>query len=176
MDEINNEQFTFFWGQSDNWRCFSQWFSCEFTLNNVSFNCAEQAMMFSKARMFHDYEIADKIMKTNSPADHKKLGRKVKGFDKKSWDQIARRLVYIINLAKFTQNPTCLDVLLQTIGTTLVEASPYDKIWGIGLAADNPAALDRSRWLGENWLGEVLTSIRDNITKGNLVNTVCIPF
>ena len=64
------------------------------------------------------------------------------------------------NYAKFTQNPDLLKTLIDTIGTTLVEASPYDKVWGIGLAEDDPKALNRETWEGTNWLGEVLTDLR----------------
>lgn len=173
---MEQEQFVFFWGhERGDYRCFSQWYPCNIYLNDVAFDCAEQAMMFSKARMFQDFEIADQIMKTNNPSRQKRLGRKVKNFDDENWKRVARRIVYVINMAKFTQNPACLDVILQTQGT-LVEASPYDKLWGIGLSANEPRALDRNKWLGFNWLGEVLTEVRNNIQQGKLIQTLCLPF
>ncbi len=179
VDELLDgpEKFTLFWGhERGNWRCFSQWFPCEFTLNNITFNCAEQAMMYCKAQLFHDDEILEKVMETDNPSRQKRLGRKVKGFNNEKWKQVARRAVYINNLAKFTQNPKCLDVLFQAVGTTIVEASPYDPLWGIKLGPNEPNALIREKWQGHNWLGEVLTALMNNILNGRLVAASSLPF
>jgi len=155
------EKFTLFWGG-----VFSQWYPSVIKYDNgMVFNCAEQAMMWEKAILFGDEKIAKEIMITIYPSGQKALGRKVSGFDKKRWEKMAREIVYKINEYKFKQNLKLMKVLLDTIGTTIVEASLYDKIWGIGLGKNNPDALDRTKWKGTNWLGQVLTDLRDNILK-----------
>ncbi len=157
------EKFTFFYGGE-----FSQWYNSPMTVKGVFFNCAEQAMMMEKAILFNDNEACNKIMKTDDPVKQKFIGRHVKGFDKKVWESVAREIVYYNNLCKFTQNPKLLKVLLDTVGTTLVEVSPTDKIWGIGLAEYNPRALVKKYWKGLNWLGMEITRVRDNIMTGRL--------
>lgn len=155
------EKFTFFW-KSDS--PFSQWHTARFTIDGIEFNCAEQYMMFMKAKLFNDEEIMTKILKQKSPMQHKALGRMVKGFKNDIWEKECIDIVYRGNLAKFTQNPELLEALLRTKGTTLVEASPLDKIWGVGLAEDNPKIKHRQNWKGKNLLGEILTRIRDELS------------
>lgn len=155
------EQFTFFWAGP-----FSQWHRCKFTVDGVTYNCAEQYMMHQKALFFEDTETAKKIMATSSPKAQKALGREVTPFDAGKWDGVARDVVLRGNLAKFKQNPDLLALLMATKGTTLVEASPYDKIWGIGLKESDPKAKDRATWRGKNWLGQVLTAARELFEKG----------
>lgn len=152
------ETFTLFWHGP-----FSQWHACEFEVDGVKYNCAEQYMMAEKARVFGDDESLAKIMEATSPKVQKALGRKVKNFDPNLWTAACKDIVCRGNYAKFSQNPELLGKLFDTRGTTLVEASPYDKIWGIGLGPDNPDAKDRSKWKGTNWLGEVLTSVREKL-------------
>jgi ribA/ribD-fused uncharacterized protein len=103
------------------------------------------------------------IMKATNPNMQKRLGRSVKNFDASHWEHICQQIVYDANYAKFNQNAHLKRTLLATRGTTLVEASPVDPIWGIGLAEDDPRALNRDTWLGQNLLGEILTRIRDGI-------------
>lgn len=152
------EKFTLFWGGP-----FSQWLPCTFTIDEIEYNCTEQYMMAEKARFFQDNESLEKIMKSNSPRSQKAYGRKVKNFNAESWSAYAKSVVFKANMAKFSQNKNLLNELFKTKGTTLVEASPYDKIWGIGLSEDNPDTLDRSKWRGTNWLGEVLNDVRDKL-------------
>lgn len=154
------EQFTFFWHGP-----FSQWHGCRFKVDAVAYNCAEQFMMAQKAVLFHDEESLGKIMATANPRIQKGLGRKVRGFNPGKWQAQARDIVYRGNWAKFTQNADLRELLLATRGTTLVEASPSDTIWGIGLGEDDPRAADRQTWRGTNWLGEVLTRVREDILK-----------
>lgn len=154
------EQFTFFWNGP-----FSQWYPSPFVIDGKKYNCAEQYMMAEKARLFGDKEAERAIMKTKSPREQKALGRKVKNFNVDKWNSVAKYVVYKANMAKFTQDEELQRVLFETEGTTLVEASPYDKIWGIGLAEDDHRALVRGTWQGKNWLGEVLTSVRDELLK-----------
>lgn len=157
------EKFTFFWKSESP---FSNWYPAEFSIDGRKFNCSEQYMMYGKAILFKDEEMAEEILEAKSPGRQKDLGRKVRGFKHEIWQQNAREIVYKANEAKFSQNENLLKCLLKTKGTTLVEASPVDPIWGIGLAEDNPKARDRRKWRGKNWLGEVLTKLRDDILEG----------
>lgn len=158
--DSSEERFTFFWHGP-----FSQWYPSKFTVENITFNCAEQYMMGNKAALFDDQHIYTKIMTANNPSDQKRFGRAVRNFDAERWDAVAKKVVYVGNRHKFTDNPDLMKLLLGTAGTTLVEASPYDRIWGIGLAESDPRAKSRSTWLGTNWLGEVLTELRDDFIK-----------
>jgi len=161
------EEFTLFWNG-----IFSQWYMCKFVVDGVEYNCAEQYMMASKARLMDNKKYEDLIMNAKHPREQKKLGRAIPDFDIKEWNIIAKDKVFIANYAKFTQNPELLTELMYTRGTTLVEASPYDKIWGIGMGGDDPRALDRNTWQGTNWLGEVLTHVRLHIGHEKLLNTI----
>jgi ribA/ribD-fused uncharacterized protein len=152
--------FTFFFTEASP---FSQWYPCRFEANGVTFNCAEQYMMHGKALLFDDADVAAEILEAFHPRQHKALGRKVKNFDNSTWTRERMRIVKDGNRAKFTQNAELLDVLLATKGTTLVEASPYDKIWGIGLGEKDPRANDPAQWQGKNLLGIVLTELRDEL-------------
>ena len=154
------EKFTFFWETRSP---FSQWHPSDFTLEGIQFNCAEQYMMYKKAQLFEDKQIAEQILLTKKPRDQKALGRRVRNFDSDTWNNHCKQIVYEANHAKFTQNEALKEALLATTGTELVEASPYDKIWGIGLTAEDPDAQDRSKWQGTNWLGEILTQVREDI-------------
>ena len=134
--------------------------------------------MYSKAILFNDKATAQLILNSHSPSEQKALGRKVKNFDERIWDRYAKAIVFVGNLAKFSQNPELYDQLKATTGTTLVEASPYDRIWGIGLNADHPDANDVKLWRGHNWLGYTLTILRDmmaadpnyRLTVGEIMN------
>ena len=155
------EEFVFFWGGK-----FSQWYKADMVIYGVKYNCCEQYMMAEKARLFEDDEIESKIMESKNPKEQKALGRKVKNFDPERWDSVARDVVYEGNYAKFNQNKDCLEELFQTGEKTIVEASPYDKIWGIGLAGDDPRAANRSTWRGTNWLGIAIMKARENLKLG----------
>ena len=150
-------KYTFFFAESSP---FSQWYRCTFVVEGVQFMCAEQAMMHGKAKLFGDDEIAAKIMAAGHPKTHKALGRKVRGFDDKIWAVKRLEIVKTTSLAKFGQNPELAAILLKTAPSELVEASPFDKIWGIGLGADDPKAQDPRKWRGQNLLGKVLTEVR----------------
>ena len=154
------EKFTFFWSGP-----FSNWHPSPFEIDGVMYNCSEQWMMAEKARLFEDKESLSKILSAADPQDQKAYGRRVKNFDKVKWEKIAKDVVYEGCHAKFTQNPDLKEALLNTEGTTLVEASPEDFIWGIGLRKTDSSALDRATWLGQNWLGEVLTKLRNDLIK-----------
>ena len=155
------EKFTFFWNGP-----FSQWHRSNFIIDDATYMTAEQFMMAAKARLFGDTETLKEIMETTSPKEQKALGRKVANFDEGIWNSKARDLVYEGNHAKFSQDKDLLEKLFATKGTTLTEASPYDKIWGIGLAEGDPLTLHRITWKGKNWLGEVLTKVREDLFAG----------
>lgn len=152
------EKFTFFWSGP-----FSNWYPAPLKIDDIVYNCSEQHMMAEKTRMFGDIETLNKIMSAVDPRDQKRYGRQVKGFDKEKWDAIARNIVFKGCYAKFTQNNDIKQALLATVGTTLVEASPEDRIWGIGLHKSDPKAQNRDTWRGTNWLGETLTKVREKI-------------
>jgi ribA/ribD-fused uncharacterized protein len=153
-----NEKFTFFWHGP-----FSQWYMSDFVVNGIKYNCAEQYMMCGKARLFEDWNSFGQILQLTSPKQMKILGRGIRGFDKSHWEIYAKEIVYDGNKAKFEQNRSLHDQLMATEGSTLVEASPYDSIWGIGLSEKDPRALNRAEWLGTNWLGEILTKLREDL-------------
>ncbi len=157
------EKFTLFYGGP-----FSQWLACKFTVDGVDYNCAEQYMMAQKASLFRDYAMLDRIMATSDPSTQKALGKQVLDFDKATWEAVARDVVMRGSLAKFTSSPRLLADLMHTAGTLLVEASPTDKIWGIGLGQHDPDCYDRSKWRGDNWLGQVLTDLRENLMMARL--------
>jgi ribA/ribD-fused uncharacterized protein len=152
-------EFTYFWGE---WP-FSQWSPADFTVDGIRYNCNEQWMMAEKARLFGDTENEKLILETDSPREQKKLGKMVTPFDADRWNVVARLAVLIGNRHKFDQMPDAKEALMKTKGTLLVEASPYDVIWGIGLN-DFDAKCGKP-WRGTNWLGEVLTKLREEYEK-----------
>jgi ribA/ribD-fused uncharacterized protein len=153
-----HDKFVFFYGGP-----LSQWYPSKFTIDGVNYNTAEQFMMAKKAEYFDDQDALSKILKTNDPAEQKAIGRTVKNFDKEAWDAVSRGYVYQGNIAKFKQNEDLKKYLLSTEDKELVEASPYDKIWGIGLSTSNPDRFDKSKWKGTNWLGETLMKVRSDL-------------
>lgn len=156
-----DEIFEYFWETKSP---FSQWHPSSFKVNGVEFQTAEHYMMYGKAMLFGDLEVAQKILVTTIPRDIKALGKAVKGFSDRKWNPAKIQIVYDASQAKFEQNPELLDILLATKGKTLVEASPYDRIWGIGLAKEHEDALNRDTWKGENLLGKILTELRYKLT------------
>lgn len=154
------ETFTYFYRSGSP---FSQWYPCNFTVDEMGFNCAEQYMMYGKALLFKDEGTARQILRARTPREQKELGRKVSGFNDSEWSAHCRDIVYQGNREKFLQNEELLKLLLNTKGTTLVEASPTDRIWGVGLAENDHRIHSRRTWRGTNWLGEVLTQLRDDL-------------
>jgi len=156
------EKFTFFWKSES---VFSNWYLANFELEGIQYNCVEQYMMYQKALLFDDTEIAEKILQTKKQGAQKALGRQVSKFNDDVWRANCKQIVYDGNRAKFLQNENLLKRLLKTRKTTLVEASPVDAIWGIGLSEHDPKAHIRAKWRGKNWLGEVLTNLREDLMK-----------
>ena len=123
-------------------------------------------MMYHKAVLFLDREVALKILEVSNPKEQKKLGRIVKNFHESTWNYYRSAIVYWGNKKKFTQNPSLHAELMSTVGTTLVEASPYDKIWGVGLSSKDVRIKNRNNWQGQNLLGEILTALRTRLNGG----------
>ena len=126
--------------------------------------------MYGKAVLFGDRARAASILSAATPKEMKALGRAVEGFDPDVWELFRAGIVTTGSYAKYTQNPNLCTTLMATRGTTLVEASPYDKVWGIGLAENDPRSRDRSQWRGLNLLGQVLTRVREAIAFEQSVN------
>lgn len=162
-------KFLFFWGHqpskdgSITASCFSQWWRSPFVVNGLRYATAEHWMMAKKAELFQDEEIAARILDAKSPAEVKKLGRLVKRFDAAHWDKHKYSIVMEGNYHKFTQDASLKAFLLGTKERVLVEASPVDPIWGIGLAADDDKAENPLLWRGENLLGFALMEVRDKL-------------
>ncbi|GAB2768208.1 hypothetical protein HNQ93_000130 [Hymenobacter luteus] len=143
--------------------CFSQWWLADFVVDGCTYHSAEQWMMAEKARLFADEHTLTRILAAKSPAEAKKLGREIKGFVPALWDEHKYAIVVTGNRHKFGQNQPLADFLLSTKDRVLVEASPVDAIWGIGLAADHPEAENPAKWHGENLLGFALMEVRDEL-------------
>lgn len=158
---MSSESFLFFWSGP-----FSQWHPSPFTLGGVTYNCAEQYMMAGKARLFGDSVREQLIMANAAPDVQQSLGREVAGFDPDVWAAHARSIVYRGSMAKYQQNADLREHLLATGTRILVEASATDRVWGIGLRATDPRAKHRNTWRGTNWLGEILTQVRDELAAG----------
>ena len=155
-------QYTFFWKG-----LLSNWATSPFTVDGIQFNCGEQYMMFSKALLFNDAEMMAEIMLATSPRIQKQLGRKVENFDNEKWMSVCQDIMVYGLYEKFKQNAMHREVLLNTGDTEIVEASPEDIIWGVGLSEEDPRILDKSRWLGKNYLGIVLMRVRDKLREEN---------
>ena len=154
MKETN--QYYLFWKHQ-----FGQWTLRDFQdPDGINYNCCEQYMMYKKAQLFSDLEIAQKILKESNPSNQQKMGREIKNFDPIIWDNHKIGIVLYGNYLKFTQHKDLKERLLATENKTLAEASPYDLIWGIGFRATDEKALDEKNWKGKNLLGKTLMLVR----------------
>jgi ribA/ribD-fused uncharacterized protein len=171
---LNESDFVFFWGhearmENNPEACLSQWWHCDFEVDGVWYNCAEQYMMAQRALRFDDMAVYQQIMASYSPMEQKKLGRKVAGFDAETWNATRYGIVVEGNKAKFIQNPPLGEYLLSTRDKILVEASPKDTIWGIGLSKEDEDAIHPNRWKGQNLLGFALMEVRDYIANSTTI-------
>ena len=144
--------------------CFSQWWPCRFVIDDVPFVTAEQFMMAGKARLFGDREMLQKILAEPNPSKAKALGRQVRGFDETIWAKHRFALVAFGSHAKFSQDAALEAHLRSTGDAILVEASPRDRLWGIGLGRDNPLVTEPAKWRGQNLLGFALVHAREVLT------------
>ncbi|KPI29444.1 Conserved hypothetical protein CHP02464 [Actinobacteria bacterium OV320] len=143
--------------------CLSQWWPSPFVVDGVTYATAEHWMMAGKARLFEDAEAERRALAAASPAQAKKEGRLVRGFDETTWQRERFRIVVEGSVHKFASQPGLRAFLLSTGEQVLVEASPMDRVWGIGLAADDEAAMDPQRWRGPNLLGFALMEARERV-------------
>lgn len=153
--------------------CLSQWWMEDFYTMVDSYLYMEQYMMAGKAQLFGDEERRKEILACSDPKQIKVLGRKVRGFDQVVWDKFKYAIVLNGNWCKFSQNRELREFLLSTGDSVLVEASPYDRIWGIQLSADTPEAQNPFRWRGENLLGFALMEVRDELRKVRKNEMLC---
>jgi ribA/ribD-fused uncharacterized protein len=164
----NKYEYVFFW-KTDKHNmskgCFSQWQESYFRVNDYEYNCAEQYMMGQKALLFNDEETFERILSAVNPREIKSLGREVKNFDSKTWDEEKYSIVLNGNFYKFTQNTAMMEILVSTGSKILVEASPLDKIWGVGIAEDNENICNPNYWKGKNLLGFALMELREEVNK-----------
>ncbi|MDG9720490.1 NADAR family protein [Streptomyces sp. DH24] len=143
--------------------CLSQWWPSPFTVDGVTYGTAEHWMMAGKARLFGDAEAQRRVLAAQHPAEAKKAGRLVRDFDEATWERERFGLVVEGSVHKFTAHADLRAFLLSTGDRVLVEASPVDRVWGIGLAADDEAATDPERWKGPNLLGFALMEARTRL-------------
>lgn len=167
---FTRDDFVFFWGHTarkerDMKRCLSQWYPAPMVANGIYYNCMEQYLMAAKARTFGDDATLAEIMTEHRQMAIKRLGRKVKNYDNKVWGEIRQEVSVQGNLYKFAQNPNLKEYLLSTGNKILVEASPKDNIWGIGLEESDPNAPIPSLWKGDNLLGFALMEVRARLRR-----------
>ena len=162
-------KYLFFWGHQPKYygsidkSCFSHWYDASFELDGVKYPTAEHYMMAEKARLFKDDKMLTQIVNVTHPGEAKKLGRQVKGFKQEVWLKHRFSIVVRGNLGKFSQNQDLKTFLLHTGDRILVEASPRDHIWGIGIEQNHPDAENPYRWKGLNLLGFALMEVRSKI-------------
>jgi ribA/ribD-fused uncharacterized protein len=154
------DKYVLFWGG-----VFSNFYPCNFETDDGVWSSSEQYFMFLKAKFFEDDETAEKIKLAETPKEAKKLGRQVKNFDEKKWEDHRRTAMFMALENKFLQNKELKDELLseEYKDKSFVEASPVDNIWGIGLHYDDPLADDEKNWKGLNLLGKTLDHVRIHI-------------
>lgn len=168
IEKGNSVEYVFFWGHQKpkngvSKSCFSQWYESPFSCDGVDYKTAEHYMMAEKAKLFDDDKTFTKILNANKPIEVKKLGRKIQNFKEDTWLENRFEIVRKANFLKFEQNIELKEFLLKTDNKVLVEASPVDNIWGIGLASDNPLVKQPKNWKGLNLLGFVLMSVREEL-------------
>ncbi|KAI9760512.1 MAG: hypothetical protein M4579_001597 [Chaenotheca gracillima] len=166
---IEAEDAIYFWKPHESpFGIFSQWYKGAFKETRpdgieIAYETAEQYMMRKKALLFEDQAIAEQVIRTTDPAEQRRLGRSVRNFDEKIWTNNRLKIVEEGNYLKFTQDAELKKQLLETCDMELVEASPRDRIWGVGFAAEH-APMSRDRW-GQNLLGKALMSVRKRISQ-----------
>lgn len=169
VEQGNPVKYLYFWGHTPKQlnvidkSCLSQWFVAPFNQNEVEYLTAEHYMMAHKALLFNDQEIFKQILQVKHPNEAKQLGRKVRNYNEQIWRENRFDIVVQANLAKFSQHPELKKILIETSDYVLVEASPVDNIWGIGMAQDHPDIQEPSKWQGLNLLGFALMEVRKQL-------------
>jgi ribA/ribD-fused uncharacterized protein len=143
--------------------CLSQWWPSRFTVDGAGYASAEHWMMAEKASLFGDAAARERILAARTPAEAKALGRLVQGFDDAVWEAARFEIVVAGSVHKFGARDDLRAYLLGTRGRVLVEASPRDRIWGIGMSANHENAADPRKWRGTNLLGFALMEARERL-------------
>lgn len=169
-NNVEQLDYLYFWGHQPSKQgmtasCFSQWYEAPFVVNGDTYPTAEHFMMAEKAALFGDQTTRNLVLQASTASEAKAFGRLVRGFDEAIWLQHRFSIVVRANVAKFSQNMEMKHFLQQTGSQVLVEASPVDKIWGIGLAQDNPKVNNPNHWQGLNLLGFALMQVRNELSK-----------
>jgi ribA/ribD-fused uncharacterized protein len=160
LDMKVTDKFVFFWGKQD---IYSNFYYMPFKHQGILFKWSEQAVMYRKAMLFGATKIAQQILKAQTPDECKKLGRSRQiAFSEDVWIENRENVYKEVLLDKFS-TPILKKRILETVDKTLVEASPFDKIWGIGLADDHPYAEVPNKWKGLNLLGKILMEVRSEL-------------
>jgi ribA/ribD-fused uncharacterized protein len=171
-------KYIFFWGHSSKHGeevgkfVFSQWYPSSFVVDGVEYKTAEHWMMAQKAFLFDDVEIAGRILRADKPGEVKELGRQIRGFDEVVWSEWRYDIVRTGNIHKFNQDSRLRDYLVGTADRILVEASPVDQIWGIGLNQDFSMIDNPYTWNGLNLLGFALMEVRDFLIEFGTFNYI----
>lgn len=163
---LGYDKYVFFWKAKEEYGEFSNWYSSPFVFEDFEYQHLEQYMMARKAKLFHDAKRYTRILRADSPRECKDLGREVAGFSEDIWNEEKFEIVKEGLREKFTQNPGLLKKLLATGERILVEASPLDRIWGIGLDEKNAKRTPPQDWPGENLLGKALMELRRELENG----------
>ncbi|HEY9007703.1 MAG TPA: NADAR family protein [Ohtaekwangia sp.] len=167
FDSGESIEYIFFWGhaakhgESIGKFIFSQWYPSAFIVDGITYKTAEHWMMAQKASLFDEPDIFNKIIASDKPGEVKALGRAIRNFDELQWDKWKYDIVRTGSIHKFHQNKTLRDYLLATGDKVIVEASPSDFIWGIGLSQDEKMVENPYVWRGTNLLGFALMEARD---------------
>lgn len=153
----------YFYGHTKKYGFLSNFYHAEFIEDGKLYCCSEQYFMKKKQELFDPINLglSNRIMMSTKPSDIKRYGRQVKNFSEKIWNEHKVRIMRQAVFLKFSQNPELKKLLLQTENNNLAEASPTDRVWGIGLSVEN--AINEVEWRGENLLGQVLVSVREEL-------------
>lgn len=166
-DCANYANYVYFWRTSEvPFGCFSNWYPSPFELNGVLYHTTEHYLMYQKALLMGDVKIGEAILNTNNAKKVKALGRRVKNFSEILWCQNREKIMYDGILAKCKAHPNIAETLLKTGDRTIVEASPYDRIWGVGISERD--AKNGKKINGLNLLGKTLMRVRETLKAQNL--------
>mgnify|MGYP000875202273 CR=1 FL=1 len=160
------QQIIYFYGHKEHYQYayLSNFYPSQFTDDdNFTYHWSEQYLMAYKAFLMNDLNTMERIMQTNNPYQCKKLGRQVKNWNQELWDQSKCNIMFDALYYKFSQNDDILQKLLSTGNSILAEASPRDRIWGIGLNINDAQSGKKCR--GQNLLGKALMRVRDYLSK-----------
>lgn len=158
-----DQDFVFFWKPDQPNGYLGNWFNAPFHANGIHFYTSEHYMMYHKALLMGDQEIANAIIQNPDPSTAKKLGSRVKPWNEEIWIRERCRIMYEACYAKFSAHLGLRNLLIATGDAVIAEASPLDKIWGIGIGVTNKDSANPQQWKGLNLLGKVLMKVREDL-------------